>query len=87
MTLNVMVITPHRNLIVGVRSNQGVRWFGRSKEDPGGCCQIKANQSRKTEEPAVSGRKLAPLGKGSGAVKFEVFAAVKMTFLVEAIVD
>ena len=41
----------------------------------------------KAVEPAELGRKLTPLGKGDGAVEFEVLAAVKMTFLVEVIVD
>ncbi len=45
------------------------------------------NQYPKTEEPPVSGRKLTPLSKRCGAVEFEVFAVVKMTFLVEVIVD
>ncbi len=52
-----------------------------------GCCQVKANGPPKTVEPESSGRKLTPLGKGGGAIEFEVFAAVEVTFLVEVIVD
>lgn len=51
-----------------------------------GHCQTKVSQCQKPYEPAVSGRKLTPLGKRGGAVKFEVAAVVKMTFLVEVIV-
>ena len=35
---------------------------------------------------APSGRKLAPLGQGSGAVLLEDFAAVEVAFLVEVVV-
>ena len=35
----------------------------------------------------LSGAQLPPLGKGSGAIEFEVFSVVKMAFLVEVIVD
>ncbi len=45
------------------------------------------NGPPKTVEPASSGRKLTPLGKGGGAIEFEVFAAVEVTFLVEVIED
>ena len=41
----------------------------------------------KAVEPAELGRKLTPLGKGGGAVEFEDFAAVEVTFLVQVIVD
>lgn len=45
------------------------------------------NGPPETVEPASSGSKLTPLGKGCGAVEFEVFAAVEVTFLIEVIVD
>jgi hypothetical protein len=50
-------------------------------------CQTKAALCQKPYEPAVSGRKLTPLGKRGGAVEFEVPAVVKMTFLIEVIVN
>ncbi len=52
-----------------------------------GCCQVKMNGPPKNVEPASSSRKLMPLGKGGGAVEFEVFATVEVPFLVEVIVD
>ncbi len=51
------------------------------------CCQVKANGHPIIVEPTNLGRKLTPLGEGSGAVEFEVFAAVEMTFQVEVIAD
>jgi len=33
------------------------------------------------------GRKSTPLCQGGGAIEFEVFAAVKVTFLIEVIVE
>ena len=58
-----------------------------SQQAIGGCCQVKMNGPPKTVAPASSGRKLTPLGKGGGAIEFEVFAAVEVTFLVEVIED
>ena len=45
------------------------------------------NGHPKIVEPANSGSKLTPLGKGGGAVEFEVFATVEVTFLIEVIMD
>ncbi len=49
-------------------------------------CQTKVTLCQKSYEPAISGRKLTPLGKRGGAVELEVPAVVKMTFLVEVVV-
>ena len=51
------------------------------------CCQVKKHGPPIIVEPTNSGRKLTPLGEGSGTVEFEVFAAVEMTFQVEVIAD
>jgi hypothetical protein len=50
-------------------------------------CQTKAALCQKPYELAISGRQLTPLGKRGGAIEFEVPAVVKMTFLVEMIMD
>ncbi len=55
--------------------------------DFSGRCRVKTNRPPKTVEPASSGRKLAPFGKGSRAVEFKVFAAVEVTLPVEMIMD
>ena len=41
-----------------------------------GHCQTKGALCQKPYEPAVSGRKLTPLGKRCGAIEFEDIAAV-----------
>ena len=48
-------------------------------------CQT--NLIEPVEPRGLSGYKLTPLGQGNGAVEFEALAVVKMTFLVEMIVD
>ena len=52
-----------------------------------GRCQRKANQSAQPRNRYISGRKFTPLGKGGGAIEFEVFAVVEVAFLVEVVVD
>ena len=49
-------------------------------------CQTKANRYPKVVMHAPSGRKLPPLGQGSGAVLLEDVAAVEMAVLVEVVV-
>jgi hypothetical protein len=49
-------------------------------------CQTKANRYPKVVMHPPSGRKLAPLGQGSGAVLLEYVAAVEVAFLVEVVV-
>ena len=46
-------------------------------------CQTKANRYPKVVMHPPSGRKLAPLGQGSGAVLLEDVAAVEVAILVE----
>ena len=50
-------------------------------------CQTKANRYSKVVMHPPSGRKLAPLGQGSGAVLLEDVAAVEVAILVEVVVD
>ena len=50
---------------------------------PGRHCQTKANRYPKVVMHPPSGRKLAPLGQGSGAVLLEDVAAVEVAILVE----
>jgi hypothetical protein len=52
-----------------------------------GQCQRKANRSAQPHCWQISGSKLTPLCKGDGAIEFEVFASVEVTFLIEVIVD
>ena len=52
-----------------------------------GHCQTKANRYPKVVMHPPSGRKLAPLGQGSGAVLLEDIAAVEVAVLVEVVVD
>ncbi len=70
-----------------------------AKEDPFGgpahlkfdadarCCQSNANQSPKHLKLRRSRRQLTPFGQRGGAIFFEGFAAVEMTFEIEMIVD
>ena len=60
---------------------------GSSDAVHGRCCQTKIKQTQTTATPPTLGRKQAPLGKGSGAVEFEFFAAVEVTLPVEVIAD
>jgi hypothetical protein len=50
-------------------------------------CQTKANRYPKVVIHPPSGRKLAPLGQGSGADLLEDVAAVEVAILVEVVVD
>jgi hypothetical protein len=50
-------------------------------------CQTNGNRPAKGAGLRRSGRQLTPLGQGGGTVLFEVPAVVKMTFLVEMIMD
>ena len=50
-------------------------------------CQSKANRYPKVVIHPPSGRKLAPLSQGSGAVLLEDIAAVEVAILVEVVVD
>ena len=52
-----------------------------------GQCQRKANRSAQLHYWQFSGSKLTPLCKGDGAIEFEVFASVEVTFLIEVIVN
>ena len=52
-----------------------------------GCCQSKANQSPKHLKLRRSRRQLTPFGQRGGAIFFEGFAAVEMTFEIKMIVD
>ena len=45
------------------------------------------DRTSRTNNRGRSGCKLTPLGQSGGAIEFEVLAVVKMTFLVEMIVD
>ena len=56
-------------------------------ENAGGRCQGKANRPAQPHNRQISGRKLTPLRQGGGTIEFEVFAIVKMAFLIEMIVD
>ncbi len=52
------------------------------------CCQTNANWSQFTLKCNISGRtELPPFNKRCGAVQLEVLAAVKVTFLIEMVVD
>ena len=51
------------------------------------CCQSNANQSPKHLKLRRSRRQLPPFGQRGGAIFFEGFAAVEMTFEIEMIVD
>jgi len=44
-------------------------------------------ESPKTAERPASASKLTPLGEGSGAIEFEIFAAEEVALLVEVIVN
>ena len=50
-------------------------------------CQTKAIRYPKIVMHQLSGRKLPPLGQGSGAVLLEDVAAVEVAVLVEVVVD
>jgi len=50
-------------------------------------CQTKASWFANPRDRQILGRELTPLCQGGGTIEFEVFAAVKMAFLVEVIVD
>ena len=52
-----------------------------------GHCQTKANRYPKVVMHPPSGRKLAPLGQGSGAVLLEDVAAVEVAVLIEMVMD
>ena len=52
-----------------------------------GHCQTNADRSWNSRSREISGCKLTPLGQGGGAIEFEVLAVVKMTFLIEMIVN
>ena len=52
-----------------------------------GRCQTKAIRYPKIVMHPLSGRKLPPLGQGSGAVLLEDVAAVEVAVLVEVVVD
>ena len=52
-----------------------------------GCCQSNANQSLKHLKLRRSRRQLTPFGQRGGAIFFEGFVAVEMTFEIEMIVD
>ena len=56
-------------------------------EDFGRCCQSNANQSPNLQMMRISRRQLTPFGQRGGAIFFEGFAAVEMTFEIEMIVD
>ena len=57
------------------------------KSPPRRHCQTKSNRYPKVVMHPPSGRKLAPLGQGSGAVLLEDVAAVEVAILVEVVVD
>ena len=50
-------------------------------------CQTKTSCFAQPHNRQISGRKLTPLRQGGGTIEFEVFAIVKMAFLIEMIVD
>jgi hypothetical protein len=50
-------------------------------------CQSNANQSPNLQMMRISRRQLTPFGQRGGAIFFEGFAAVEMTFEIEVIVD
>ena len=52
-----------------------------------GRCQTKAIRYPKIVMHPLSGRKLPPLGQGSGAILLEDVAAVEVAVLVEVVVD
>ena len=52
-----------------------------------GWCQSNANQSPNLQMMRISRRQLTPFGQRGGAVLFESFAAVEMTFEIDMIVD
>ncbi len=55
---------------------------------PDGGVRLKRTGLRKTAIRRTSGRgKFTPLGKGGGAIEFEILAAVKVAFLVEVVVN
>ncbi len=52
-----------------------------------GRCQTKTSCFAQSHNRQISGRKLTLLHQGGGTIEFEVFAIVKMAFLIEMIVD
>ena len=60
---------------------------GSFRKQPARHCQTKAYRYPKVVMHPPSGRKLAPLGQGSGAVLLEDVAAVEVAILVEVVVD
>jgi len=50
-------------------------------------CQSNVNQSPNLQMMRISRRQLTPFGQRGGAIFFEGFAAVEMTFEIEMIVD
>ena len=50
-------------------------------------CQSNANQSPNLQMMRISRRQLTPFGQRGGAIFFEGFAAVEMTFEIKMIVD
>ena len=50
-------------------------------------CQTNADRSWNSRSREISGCKLTPLGQGGEAIEFEVLAVIKMTFLIEMIVN
>ena len=50
-------------------------------------CQTKTIGSPKTAKRPLSGSNLTPLDEHGGAIELEVFAAIKVALLVEAVVN
>ena len=65
-----------------------IRHLQRREDDTvHGWCQSNANQSPNLQMMRISRRQLTPFGQRGGAIFFEGFAAVEMTFEIEMIVD
>ena len=62
---------------------QNKRQYDRSQR----WCQSNANQSPNIQMIRISRRQLTPFGQAGGAVFFEGFAAVEMTFKIEVVMD
>jgi hypothetical protein len=73
---------PHRSLIC----NALLRVGGGRNRNPQRCCQTNSNQSQFARKRAnLCGTKKPPLGKGRGAVEFEVLSRVETALLVEMV--
>ena len=50
-------------------------------------CKSKSHQPHESRKLGNSGRKLTPLGQGSGSILLKIVVAVEMAFKVEVVMD